>query len=249
MSRPQLHQQLNELYASKDSALLIQTLLHEDFQDFMNKHSLKMPLKELSQAFTHTSFSHEFNVPHQEQLEFLGDSVLQLILTDELYRRFPEEKEGKLSKLRSAIVNEKVLATIAQGLGLNELIIVGKGEYKKGLFEQPTVLADTFEALLAQVYRHLGLDFTKSLFLAWLNQFVPTAFDASFLDDFDAKSKLQEKVLARYKKLPRYTAEQKGEEFEITLWINDEISAQGVFSSKKIGERELASDVLKKGNI
>lgn len=248
MSR-HLHQQLNELYVSKDSALLIQTLLHEDFQNFMNKHSLKMPLKELSQAFTHTSFSHEFNVPHQEQLEFLGDSVLQLILTDELYRRFPEEKEGKLSKLRSAIVNEKVLATIAQGLGLNELIIVGKGEYKKGLFEQATVLADTFEALLAQVYRHLGLDFTKSLFLTWLNQFVPTAFDASFLDDFDAKSKLQEKVLARYKKLPRYTAEQKGEEFEITLWINDEISAQGVFPSKKIGERELASDVLKKGNI
>lgn len=249
MSRPRLHQLLNELYATKEAPLLVQTLLHEDFQNFMNQHSLKMPLKELSQAFTHTSFSHEFNVPHQEQLEFLGDSVLQLILTDELYRRFPEEKEGRLSKLRSAVVNEKVLASIASGLGLNELIIVGKGEYKKGLYEQATVLADTFEALLAQVYRHHGLEFTKTLFLGWLNQFVPTAFDAGFLDDFDAKSKLQEKSLALYKKLPRYTAEQKGDEFEITLWINDEVTARGVFSSKKIGERELASEVLKKGNI
>lgn len=249
MSRPHLHQLLTELYSSKEAPLLIQTLLHEDFQNFMNKHSLVMPLKELSQAFTHTSFSHEFNVPHQEQLEFLGDSVLQLIMTDELYRRFPEVKEGRLSKLRSAIVNEKVLSTIAQGLELGPLIIVGKGEYKKGLYEQAAVLADTFEALLAQVYRHQGLDFTKSLFLNWLNQFVPTAFDDNFLDDFDAKSKLQEKVLARYKKLPRYTAEAKGEEFEITLWINEEISAQGVFSSKKIGERELASIVLKKENI
>lgn len=246
MSQLRLHELLNQLFESRDIALIAHLFNHGEFSAFSQKHSLSIQNKDLAQAFTHTSFSHEYQVPHQEQLEFLGDSVLQLILTDELYRRYPEAKEGHLSKLRSAIVNEKSLSAIATGLGLNNLIIVGKGEYKKKLFEQAPVLADTFEALLAQIYRHHGLEFSKVLFLGWLNTFIPTAFDENFLDTFDAKSKLQEKVLAKYKKLPRYTSETRGEEFEVTLWINDIAEAKGVFSSKKSGEKELASQVLKK---
>lgn len=246
MSQLRLHELLNHLFESRDIALIAHLFNHEEFASFIKKYSLNIPSKDLAQAFTHTSFSHEFHAPHQEQLEFLGDSVLQLILTDELYRRFPEAKEGHLSKLRSAIVNEKSLSAIATSLGLNDLIIVGKGEFKKKLFDQAPVLADTFEALLAQIYRHHGLEFTKALFLSWLNQSIPTAFDEHFLDTFDAKSKLQEKVLAKYKKLPRYTSENKGEEFEVTLWINDIAEAKGVFSSKKNGEKELASQFLKK---
>lgn len=247
MSRPRLHQDLERVFESRD---LLKTLFqHEDFRSFSEKFKLQIPVNDLALAFTHKSFSHEFTVPHQEQLEFLGDAVLQLILTDELYARFPEEKEGHLSKLRSAIVNEKSLSGIARGLGLGELLIVGKGEYKKRLFEQDPVLADTFEALLAQIYRFHGIDFTKALFLSWLKEFIPGAFHANFLADFDAKSKLQEKVLAKYKKLPRYTSENVGDDFEIGLWINDELSASGVFSSKKLGEKSLAEQVLKKGNF
>jgi ribonuclease-3 len=249
MSRPRLHQFLNELFDSKDASHLAHLYNHDEFAEFITKHSLKIPSKDLAQAFTHTSFSHEFHVPHQEQLEFLGDSVLQLILTDELFKRFPDAKEGHLSKLRSAIVNEKSLSMIGSGLGLSDLIIVGKGEFKKKLYDQAPVIADTFEALLAQVYRHHGLEFTKALFLKWLSEFMPTAFDEHFLDSFDAKSKLQEKVLARYKKVPRYTSENHGEEFEITLWINDVPEAKGVFASKKNGEKELAENVLRKGLI
>lgn len=247
MSQLRLHELLNHLFESRDIALIAHLFNHEEFGAFSKKHGLNIESKDLAHAFTHTSFSHEYQVPHQEQLEFLGDSVLQLILTEELYKRYPEAKEGHLSKLRSAIVNEKSLSAIALGLGLNDLIIVGKGEFKKKLFEQAPVLADTFEALLAQIYRHKGLEFTKTLFLSWLNEFIPTAFDDNFLDSFDAKSKLQEKVLAKYKKLPRYTAENVGEEFEVTLWINDVAEAKGVFASKKNGEKELASQVLKSG--
>ena len=210
---------------------------------------MQVPVADLVLAFTHKSFSHEFSVAHQEQLEFLGDAVLQLILTDELYAKYPDEKEGHLSKLRSAIVNEKSLSSIAKGLALDELIIVGKGEYKKRLFEQDPVLADTFEALLAQIYRFQGIEFTKALFLSWLKVFIPGAFEANFLADFDSKSQLQERVLAKYKKLPRYTSENVGDEFEIGLWINDELSAKGVFSSKRQGEKTLAKQVLKKGNF
>lgn len=245
MSRASLHSELQTQFDNR--AISIADIFgHIDFQVFADTYSLKISKEELVQAFTHKSFSHEFQTPHQEQLEFLGDAVLQLILTDELYARRPSEKEGNLSKLRSAIVNENSLATIARGIGLNHLILVGKGEFKKGLPEQSVVLADTFEALLGQIYRHHGLEFTKNLFLSWLNKYIPRAFDENFLDDFDAKSKLQEKVLAKYKKLPRYSSENEGDQFRISLWINEELQAQGVFSSKKIGEKELAQQVLKK---
>jgi ribonuclease-3 len=247
MSRPRLHSILELVFDNKE--LVSSVLNHEDFVQFNNKYSLKLSSTELSLAFTHKSFSHEFNVPHQEQLEFLGDAVLQLILTDELFRRFPEYKEGQLSKLRSALVNEKSLSTLARGLDIGSLLVVGKGEFKKKLFEQDVVLADTFEALLAQIYRIHGLKFTSDLFLSWLSDFIPEAFADHFLEQFDAKSKLQEKVLAKYKQLPKYTSSPVGDEFEITVWINDIASAKGVFSSKKAGEKELAQDVLKKGII
>lgn len=249
MSQTRLHDSLNDLFEQKDVTKIAALYNHEDFKSFITKHSLNVPSKDLALAFTHTSFSHEFNVPHQEQLEFLGDAVLQLILTDEIVKKFPEEKEGHLSKLRSAIVNEKSLSTIGKGLGLNELIIVGKGEFKKKLYEQAPVVADTFEAILAQIYRHHGLEFTRALFLKWLGEFIPAAFDENFLDSFDAKSKLQEKVLAKYKKLPRYTSENVGDEFEVTLWINESPLAKGIFASKKNGEKELASLVLKEDNF
>jgi len=249
MSRPRLHLLLEEVFESKDASHMAHLYNHDSFNEFINTHSLNIPSKELAQAFTHTSFSHEFGVPHQEQLEFLGDSVLQLILTDEIVKLFPEEKEGQLSKLRSAIVNEKSLAKIALGLGLGDLIIVGKGEYKKNLFQQDAVLADTFEALLAQIYRYHGLEFTKTLYLNWLSKYIPNAFDKNFLADFDAKSQLQQRVLAKYKTLPRYTSVDSGNAFEISLWVNDVVVAQGTYPSKKIGEKELAQEVLRKENF
>jgi ribonuclease-3 len=245
MSRIRLHEALEAVFEARITP--DDLFNHEDFQIFLQKYDLQIPCRDLSLAFVHKSFSHEYHVPHQEQLEFLGDAVLQLILTDEIFRRFPQHREGQLSKLRSAIVNEKSLSTLARGIGLNGLLIVGKGEYRKKLFEQDTVLADSFEALLAQIYRFLGLEVTRKIFMTWLLDHLPAAFDANFLEDFDAKSKLQEKVLARYKKLPTYTSEMIGDSFEITLRINQEVVARGVYPSKKIGEKELAQQVLKKG--
>jgi ribonuclease-3 len=246
MSQPRLHQLLIELFESKDPQKLQDCLTHSDYIQFMKEYGLKIPTQEVAQAFTHTSFSHEFMTSHQEQLEFLGDSVLQLILTEELYRLYPQEKEGRLSKLRSAIVNETTLARLATHLKLSDLILVGRGEFKKNLFEQDVVLADTFEALLGQVYRFQGLSFTRDLFLSWLKMAAPGALEWSFLQDFDAKSKLQERTLAKYKKLPLYTSENQGEKFIIKLWVNDELLASGTFSSKKAGEKALAQEVLKK---
>lgn len=249
MRHPRLQLTLAALFEHKNIALLQACLEHQDYQTFQDRHGLKLPKEELLKVFTHTSFSHEFNFPHQEQLEFLGDAVLQLILTEELCRLYPEEKEGRLSKLRSSIVNEKTLATLALQLQLGDLLLVGRGEFNKRLFEQEPVLADTFEALLAVIYRHHGLDFTRGLLLVWLHQFVPGATSWESLLEFDAKSKLQELSLAKFKKLPRYASEVRGEKFEVQLWINEELLASGLFPSKKSGEKELAADVLKKNLI
>lgn len=249
MSHPRLQHTLSALFEQKDSALLKGCLAHKDYDSFQLMHGLKLPQEDLVMAFTHTSFTHEFNLPNQEQLEFLGDAVVQMILTDELFRLYPLEKEGRLSKLRSAMVNEKTLSRMAQGLNLGDLLLVGHGEFIKKLFSQESVLADTLEALVGQIYRHHGFDYTRALFLVWLNKFIPGALNFEFLEDFDAKSKIQELSLAKYKKLPRYTAEPIGEKFEIKLWINEELLAVGIFSSKKIGEKELAAEVLKKNVI
>ncbi len=240
---------MQTLYETKDPAILDKVTGHDDFREFLRFHQLQVPLPDLVQAFTHTSFSHEFHLPHQEQLEFLGDSVLQLIITSELFRRFPQEKEGHLSKLRSSIVNERSLAHIATSLGLPRLVLVGRGEFKKKLYEHEALLADTLEALLGQIYQHQGFEFTRGLFLVWLSKFSPDAFAADALKGFDSKSMLQEAVLAKYKKLPRYTAESRGDKFEITLWINDEVRGRGVYPSKRTGEKELAQEALKKNLI
>lgn len=249
MSRPRLNDSLNKLFELRSDSHLQEVLLHPVYQEFLINEKLKLPVEALREAFTHSSFSHEYQGPHQEKLEFLGDAVLQLILTQEIYLRYPEENEGRLSKLRSTLVNEKTLAHVAQKLGLSDLILVGKGEFKKKLFEQETVLADTMEALLGQIYRHQGFEVAREKFLSWLESARPDVWGPKSLENFDPKSTLQEKSLAKFKKLPAYTAEAQGEKFLVKLWINGELAAEGVFPSKKSGEKELASTVLKNGMI
>lgn len=244
MSHRRLHEQLIQLFAERNSHELLSCLDHPDYSAFITKHSLTVPPQDLVLAFTHTSFAHEYEVAHQELAEFFGDAVIQLIVTAELMKIYPTEKEGRLSKLRSSIVNEKTLAKVASWLGLRELILVGKGEYKKELHLQDTVLADTVEALMAKIFKHMGLAASSEIFLKWLTHAVPEAFGMENLENYDAKSKLQEATLAKYKTLPRYSADTLSEGFLVKLWVNEELVAEGQFSSKKIGERELARKIL-----
>jgi ribonuclease III len=245
MAPMSLHNSLINLFESSASGELSKLLYHSDYLQFIQLHNLDLPADAIAIAFTHASFSHEYQVLNQETLEFLGDSVLQLIISEELIRRYPQEKEGKLSKLRSSLVNEKSLASLAQALNLGQLILVGKGEFKKQLFNQEVVLADTLEAVIGQIYRFKGFSFTQELVLKWFAQYLSTAFELSVLDEFDAKSKLQEATLAKYKTLPRYSAETRGTNFLVQLWVNEKLMAEGEYSSKKSGERELAQKVLK----
>lgn len=244
MSHTCLHDQLAVLFAERNSQNLKACLQHPDFQSFLSLHSISVSPQELGLAFTHTSFAHEYEVPHQELSEFFGDAVVQFIVTAELMKLYPHEKEGVLSKLRSFIVNEKTLSTVAKFLHLEDLILVGRGEFTKELHKQDTVLADTLEAIMAKIYNHHGMEIASARFLSWLEAACPEAFKLQNLESYDAKSKLQEATLAKYKTLPRYSADTLSEGFLVKLWVNDEMIAEGTFNSKKNGERELARQVL-----
>jgi len=250
MSQLTLHQALNKLFSSERDDLLLEACLsHPDLENFLKVNQLNLSIQSLAHALTHASFSHEYQVPHQELAEFFGDAVLQLIVTQELMRLYPLEKEGRLSKLRSTIVNEKTLAIVAKSLNLQHLIFVGKGEFKKNTQSQDTVLSDSLEALIAKIYQFNGLEDTSEKFLGWLKVALPQAFDLDQLEQFDAKSRLQERTLAKYKSLPRYLSEEISQGFKVQLWINEKLQAEGQFNSKKNGERELAQQVLIKNEF
>ncbi len=249
MSQISLHEELVKLYELKTNNQLELCLKHSDYQKFQKSLGLEIPELQFVKAFTHASFEHEFKVPHQEQLEFLGDSVLQLLTTEELYKRFPEIKEGILSKVRSSVVNEESLAALARYLELGPLLLIGRGEFKKQSFDQDSVLADTFEALLGVIYLFYGLTKVNEIFFKTLNSVNPEALSLDGLKDFDSKSKLQELSLAKYKTLPKYVAKEIQDKFEIELWINEEFKLKGIFSSKKTGEKELAKQMIMKGSI
>ncbi len=244
MSRPRLHEQMLQLFSERNLQNLKACLEHPDYVSFLTRHELSVPLQEFVLALTHTSFAHEYDVPHQELSEFFGDAVVQLIVTSELMKLYPNETEGKLSKLRSSIVNENTLAKVATYLKLQDLILVGRGEYKKELHLQDAVISDTLEAIVAKIYIHHGIEFATARILSWLELSVPDAFKMDNLETFDAKSKLQEATLAKYKTLPRYSADTLTEGFLVKLWVNESVIAEGVYTSKKIGERELARQAL-----
>jgi ribonuclease-3 len=112
----------------------------------------------LERALTHRSYSYENGgIPTNERLEFLGDSVLGIVVTDTLYRRHPDLPEGQLAKLRAAVVNMRALADIGRGFGLGEFIRLGKGEETTGGRDKASIVADTVEALLGAVYIDQGL--------------------------------------------------------------------------------------------
>ena len=150
-------------------------------------------------ALTHRSAEGANN----ERLEFLGDSVLNLLLSERLYREFPAATEGDLSRLRARLVSEEPLAEIAQGMQLGELLLLGSGELKTGGFRRQSILADAFEALCGALYLDGGLDVVRDKALPLFEAKIAALPDPSTLKD--AKTRLQEHLQAGGRPLPVYT--------------------------------------------
>lgn len=163
----------------------------------------------LQLAFTHRSFAYENGgVPTNERLEFLGDSVLGLIITEELYMRFPDFDESKLSPIRSGIVNTRALASIARELKIGEHLRIGKGEESTGGREKNSILADALEALVGAVYLQYGYQATSEIILNWFEASIAEASTAGAT--LDAKTALQEIAAAKNLTGPEYEIGESG---------------------------------------
>ena len=224
----------------------------EDLQDALGYRFENIEL--LRQALVHRSYVHEnvhLLLSDNETLEFLGDSVLSLTVSHLLLLQFPDYKEGDLSRMRSAIVNERELAAIAQQLDLGGHLLLGKGEELTGGRQKPSLLADSLEALLAAIYLDKGLAavmaVVKRLFGAYLN-LEPEEHPLKALDK-DYKTQLQEITQARFKLTPTYFLEdEEGPDhlktFYMSVALDDKILARGSGRSKKEAQQEAAKKAL-----
>ncbi len=196
------------------------------------------------QALTHRSFG----TPHNERLEFLGDSLLNCAVATLLYERFPQLPEGDLSRLRAALVNQSSLSEVARALGLGERLRLGEGELKSGGFRRPSILADAVEALLGAIYLDAGFDAVRDAVRRLLGEKIERA-DGSPVDK-DPKTALQEHLQGRRLQLPRYAVmKTEGEAHDQTFIVECRVddlglTASGTGASRRAAEQAAAEGVL-----
>ena len=197
----------------------------------------------LELAFTHGSYSREFGgVPTNERLEHLGDSVLELIITGELYLKFPDVDESRLSKMRAGLVNNAALVPIAKELELGQYLRIGKGEEVTGGREKNSMLANAFEALVGAIYLEQGYVATEEIILKWFRSTIDSS-DALDLG-MDAKTALQELAAANGLTAPEYEVTESGPDhnksFEAVVVVSNEKFEVGEGKSKREAEQAAA---------
>lgn len=205
----------------------------------------------LKQAFTHRSYINENrNTPleHNERLEFLGDAVLELVITDYLYGRLKDSNEGKLTSLRSALVNADTCSLVAQTLGANEFLLLSKGESKDTGRARQYILANTLEAIIGAVYIDQGYEIAKNFILVHVAPLVEDILkDGAWID---AKSLFQEKAQEYLNATPLYkTISESGPDhdkhFTVGVYIAGNLYGKGEGKSKQDAEQEAAREALK----
>jgi ribonuclease III len=206
----------------------------------------------LRQALQHSSYvneQRELELEDNERLEFLGDAVLDLVITHILMDHFPQTREGDLSRMRATIVNESQLADVAQGLNLGQHLLLGKGEALSHGQEKSSILADSLEAVFAAVYLDGGHQAASEVIERLFSGIVSEMGERLGEEDF--KSPLQELVQVRFKTIPDYkviaeSGPDHDKTFEVCLSIGNSLTTQGVGKSKKAAEQAAAKVALEK---
>jgi ribonuclease-3 len=206
-----------------------------------------LPDELLTLALTHRSYAYEHGgLPTNERLEFLGDAVLGLTITDELYHRHPERPEGDLAKLRASIVNTQALADVARKLtadGLGSYLLLGRGEENTGGSDKSSILADSMESLLGAIYLHHGIETAREVILRLFAALLDAA--PTLGAGLDWKTSLQELTAARGLGVPSYVVSSTGpdhdKEFTATVVVVDTEYGAGVGRSKKEAEQKAAA--------
>lgn len=203
----------------------------------------------LLKALTHPSFAAEQEPPppHNQRLEFLGDAVLQFLVSELLFEMFPERAEGELTRIRSALTKEETLVAVARGLELGAALRLGKGESRTGGRERPSNLGDAFEAVLAAVYVDGGIGTARELCRRLLEAFLDDP--KTLLDTENPKGALQEAVLEQYRTTPVYElTDVSGPEhlptFHVRVLVNGVIMAAATAGNRKAAESGAARKAL-----
>jgi ribonuclease III len=202
----------------------------------------------LSRALTHRSYSSGVN---NERLEFLGDAVLSVVIADELFHREKDVKEGRLSRMRAALVNGEVLADLGQALGLHQFIRLGVGEVRSGGRERRSIIADALEAMIGAIYLDSSIEEARQCVLQLYRQLL---IDVNALTiDKDPKSQLQEWAQSKQFPLPNYEVSVDGpahqQVFSVTCSIEGcDLSVVGVGESRRKAEKDAAKKYMGKIN-
>ena len=206
-----------------------------------------LPDELLTLALTHRSYAYENGgLPTNERLEFLGDAVLGLTITDELYHRHPERSEGDLAKLRASVVNTHALADVARNLsdeGLGAHLFLGRGEVNTGGSDKSSILADGMESLLGAIYLQHGIEVSREVILRLFGALLDAA--PTLGAGLDWKTSLQELTAARGMGAPSYLVTSTGpdhdKEFTAVVVVMDTEYGSGVGRSKKEAEQKAAA--------
>lgn len=202
------------------------------------------------ESLTHRSFAREIDSKSRgnEQLEFLGDSVLSLIITSYLFRNYGYFSEGKLAKIRSKVISRRSLATIARKIGVDQQIILSDNEEFSNGRSKESIIADAFEAFIGAVYIDRGIDFIYKWFMVKFKDFIEEKIKSHKITDY--KTHLQEAVQADYHKLISYNVEKSygpdhKKVFISAANLNNKVIGRGKGRSKKESEQEAAKAALK----
>lgn len=227
-----------------------------DFSRLEKKIGIKFNDQDLlKRAFTHRSYLNENNRPglqHNERLEFLGDAVLELASTHYLFERYPDKSEGDLTSIRAAVVNTQSLANASQDLGLNEFLLLSKGEkYDDKSKARSHILANTFEALLGAIYLDQGYEVVERFINDALHGVVDDIVKSKSYRD--SKSLVQEKAQEVLGITPAYKVMEEigpdhAKEFVIGIFFDDKQVASGKGSSKQEAEQNAARNALEANN-
>jgi ribonuclease III len=223
----------------------------KDFSLLEKKLNLKFKNRDfLIQAFCHRSFLNEnpdFYLSHNERLEFLGDAVLELVVTEHLYEKYPQKSEGELTNWRAALVNAKMLSEVAKRLDFNDFLLLSKGEAKETGKARQYILANTFEAFIGAIYLDQGYKKCQSFIKRNLITELPQIIKNNLFRD--AKSRFQEEAQERVGITPSYKVLKEwgpdhAKHFTIGVFLGNELIANGEGSSKQEGEEEAAKNAL-----
>lgn len=208
----------------------------------------------LNKSLTHKSYVNENSdsLKNNERFEFLGDSVLDLIVTGYLLKAFPDFSEGILSKIRAAVVNESCLADLARQIGLGKYLLLGKGEESSGGREKNSLLANAYEALAGAVYFDSNLEKAMDLYVPVLSKEIAKYADTARFRDY--KSELQEYTQTHFNCIPNYNiVAEKGpaheKQFEVVVLVQETIRGRGAGKSKKESEQAAAKSALENFNL